>query len=273
MIVERKYLGAEKALKKVLPDLFPELTYSEIQACLRRRDVKIDGVRASTDSLLVPTGALLSLYPKKKKEIKVLFEDENLLACYKPKGIASEGDGSFEEIVRAEKGEVILMHRLDTNTDGVLLFAKNSTAYGELFSAMKEGKIVKTYLAEVYGHPPKGEEISLDYFYKKDAKEGRALISDIPKSGYLPVHISFSVVKEGAESSTLSVTLHKGKTHQIRAMLAHYGAFILGDGKYGSDKVNRRLGISKTLLTASALSFDLPKGSPLSYLNGITISL
>ena len=273
MIIERTYFGVEKPLKKVLPELFPELSYSEIRACIRRRDVKVDGVRASSDSFSVSSGANLSIYPKKKKEIKVLFEDENLLACYKPKGIASEGEVGFDALVRAEKGDVRLMHRLDTNTDGVLLFARNEIAEQAIFRAMKEGLIVKKYLAEVYGHPPKGQEIALDYYYKKDESRGRAMISDSEKVGYAPVHLSFSVIKEGEETSTLSVTLHKGKMHQIRAMLAHYGFFILGDGKYGSDIVNRRLGVAKTALTASAVTFAFPADSPLFYLNSVTISI
>ncbi|HCJ01665.1 MAG TPA: hypothetical protein DHV31_02105 [Clostridiales bacterium] len=271
-MIQRKYSGEEKPLKKVLSELFPELSYSELQSCLRKKDVKIDGVRASSDSFL-RQGAVVTVYPKKKREIKVIFEDENLLACYKPKGIASEGEISFESIVREEKGDVRLMHRLDTNTDGVLLFTKNQMAYQEVFVAMKEGRIVKTYTAEVYGHPPAGKEVALDYFYKKDAEKGRALISDREKSGFVPVHISFHVIKQKEESSVVSVLLHKGKMHQIRAMLAFYGCFILGDGKYGSDEVNRRLGVTKTALTASAISFELPPNSPLAYLNTIKIAL
>ena len=165
------------------------------------------------------------------------------------------------------------MHRLDTNTDGVLLFSKNPVAEREIISAMKDGLITKTYRAEVYGYPATDREISLDYYYKKDQERAKALISDQSLSGYLPVHISFRVIKQKQESSLLEVTLHKGKMHQIRAMLAFYGYFILGDGKYGSDEVNRRLGVQKTLLTAQSVRFAFPSSSPLSYLNKITIAL
>ena len=265
-MIERKYQGADKPLKKVLSELFPEVSYSEIAATLRRRDVKVNGVRASSD-LIVTGGCVITLYPKKTKELKVLYEDDDLLACYKPKGIASEGDLSFSTIVRAEKGEVMLLHRLDTNTDGVLLFAKTDLAYRELYRAMKDGRIRKEYLAEVYGVPlDKGERV-LKYYYKKDSDRERAMICDHPKEGYLPVELSFTVVERKQESSLLRVVIHKGKMHQIRAMLAHYGFFILGDGKYGSDKINRMFGVKKTLLTASAVEFDLPRTSILSYLN------
>lgn len=272
-MISRQYLGNEKPLKKVLSELFPEVSYSEIRACLRRRDVKVDGVRANSEDALVPSGATIVIYPKNKKQIKIIYEDDRILACYKPKGIASEGEASFETAVRAERPEARLTHRLDTNTDGVILFAKTDVAYREIFTAMKEGTILKEYVAEVYGHPIAKGEVSLDYYYKKDAEKGRALISEKPQGGYIPVHLSFTVTKEKESSAVLLVRLHKGKTHQIRAMLARYGHFILGDGKYGKDEINRALGVKKTLLTARALHFSFPKESPLAYLNTTTISL
>lgn len=272
-MLERQYFGDERPLKKVLSSLFPEVSYSELRACLRRRDVKVDGVRTSSDSVTVRDGCTVTVYPKTTKEIKILYEDDALLACYKPKGIASEGALSFETSVRAIRPEARLTHRLDTNTDGVILFAKTDYSYREICAAMKEGLIEKEYLAEVYGHPSVTGEVALDYFYKKDAEKARATISDRPRQGFIPVRISFSVLERKEASTVLLVRLHKGKTHQIRAMLAHYGCFILGDGKYGKDDVNRALGVKKTLLTARAVRFAFPSESHLSYLNEIVISL
>ncbi len=272
MMIERTYRGEEKPLKRVISDLFPEVTFSEISACARRRDVKVDGVRVSLDHVL-KDGSVVTIYPKNKKSVKVIYEDDQILACYKPKGIASEGAVSFCTIVTADKGDVRLMHRLDTNTDGILLFAKTDLAYQELFDAMKAGQIKKEYLAEVYGVPPQKGSVELSYYYKKDAERGRAVISDLPKDGFVPVSLSFCVEDRRADSALLRVVIHKGKMHQIRAMLAHFGYFILGDGKYGQDKVNRLMDVSKTRLTACAVEFMLPTSSPLSYLNSIRISL
>ncbi len=271
-MIERRYGGADKALKRALSELFPEVSYSELSACLRRRDVKVDGVRASGDTIL-QKGSIVRIYPQKTKEIKVLYEDDDLLACYKPKGIASEGDLSFSTLVTAEHKDAKLMHRLDTNTDGILLFSKNDTAYHEIFSAMKEGRIRKEYLAEVYGVPQVKGEKDLDYYYKKDSERERAMISDTSREGFIPVHLSFSVVEAREETALLRVVIHKGKMHQIRAMLAHYGYFILGDGKYGSDRVNRFLGVNKTRLTACAVQFSFPLSSPLYHLNDLRIEL
>ena len=271
-MIERRYYGQQKPLKRVLPELFPELGYSEIVACARRRDIKVDGARVTLDAL-IGDNSLVTIYPKNKKKIRVIYEDDNVLACYKPKGVRSEGEVSFATVVAAENGDARLMHRLDTNTDGVLLFAKNDVAYNEIFNAMKAGTIRKEYFAEVYGVPEARGEVSLDYYYKKDLDHGRALVVDHPKDGYIPVHLSFSVIERKAETALLHVVIHKGKMHQIRAMLAHYGYFILGDGKYGSDRVNRMFGVAKTRLTACAVEFSFPTGSPLNYLNSIRISL
>ncbi len=271
-MIERIYQGADKPLKRALPELFPEVSYSELSACLRRRDVKVNDSRSSGDSLLT-AGSLVRIYPKKLKEVKVLYEDDDLLACYKPKGVPSEGDISFCSMVEEVKGKVRLMHRLDTNTDGVLLFTKNDVAYREVYEAMRSGTIRKEYLAEVYGVPSVKGECTLDYYYKKDEAKERAVIADHPRDGFIPVSLSFVVEEDRGESALLRVVIHKGKMHQIRAMLAHYGYFILGDGKYGSDIVNRRLGVKKTLLTAVAVELTFPKDACLSRLNGLRISI
>ena len=271
-MLERAYSGAEKSIKKILPELFPELTYSEICACLRRKDVKVDGKRVSGEEKI--SFGKVQIYPRAQKSVKVLYEDDRLLAVYKPKGVASEGASSFESLVKKEKGEAcVLMHRLDTNTDGVLLFAKNPASEKELFRAMKEGWIEKTYSAEVYGFPPIKGEIELRYYYKKNESEGRAMLSENPKEGYIPVSIFVSVEKLKEESAVLKVRLHKGKMHQIRAMLAFYGYFILGDGKYGDDRINKALGVKKQRLTATSVSFSFPENSELFYLNQKTISI
>ena len=273
-MITRQYHGEDKPLKKVLPSLFSEISYSELCATLRRKDVKIGGKRVADGSLVVREGEEITIYPKKKKQIVVVYEDDNILVVNKPKGIPSQGEVSFETSVKSELGEeLVLMHRLDTNTDGLLLFAKNSETERELYAAMKSGSIAKGYRAEVYGHPRVYEDTVLRYYYKKSEAEKRAYISESEKAGYLPVELTFRVTAEKERTALLYISLHKGKMHQIRAMLAYYGYFIVGDGKYGNDSINKELGVKRHLLTAVELSFHLPKTSPLSYLNDITISL
>ena len=99
------------------------------------------------------------------------------------------------------------------------------------------------------------------------------MISESPKEGFLPVSIFVSIDKRKEHSTVLRVRLHKGKMHQIRAMLSAFGFFILGDGKYGDDRINKMLGIKKQLLTATSVTFSFSEKSELFYLNGKTISL
>ena len=270
----RQYRGEDRPLRKILPSLFPEVPYSELCALIRRKDVKINDKRVGDGSLIVTEGDEISVYPKKKKDIAVVYEDENIMVCNKPKGIASNGVGGYESLVRAQVGEnVVLMHRLDTNTDGLLLFAKNPLAEKELFQAIKNGFVEKVYHAEVYGHPKVFEDCHLLYYYKKNEEEQRALISRTPREGYVPVELTFHVLQEKEQSSLLQVTLHKGKMHQIRAMLASYGFFILGDGKYGDDHVNKMLGIKRHLLTATEIKFHFSPKAKLFYLNTVPIAI
>ena len=188
------------------------------------------------------------------------------------KSILDQGVGQAQELIGDPSKISDLLVQLEAKLKEIPVIGE-SVSDIPLMVSMVKSYITKEYTAEVYGHPPVGEEIALDYYYKKDSEKGRALLTDTPIKGYVPVHIAFRVIEVKAESAVLSVVLHKGKMHQIRAMLARYGYFILGDGKYGSDEINRRLGISKTLLTASAITFSFPQDSPFSYLNRIRISL
>lgn len=273
-MLSRAYRGEEKPIKRILPELFKEIPYSEICALLRRKDVKVDGKRVSDGNFLVSAGSEIIIYPRIKKSVVVVYEDERILVCNKPKGIPTTGDDSYETLVKAEKGDsLVVMHRLDTNTDGLLLFAKDKVAEEEIFKAIKDGKIEKGYIAEVYGHPRVQGETTLHFFYKKNEEEKRGVISKEARAGFLPVEITIRVLREKEETSVLRVTLHKGKMHQIRAMLAAYGYFIVGDGKYGNDQINKCLGFKKHLLTATELIFHFPDSSPLFYLNNKKISL
>lgn len=272
-MLRRAYQGEEKPLKRILPELFKEISYSEICASLRRKDVKVDGKRVSDGNFSVSSGSEISIYPRIKKSVIVVYEDDHILICNKPKGISTTGENSYESLVKAEKGEsLVVMHRLDTNTDGLLLFAKDKESEEALFAAIKEGRLEKRYIAEVYGHPQVQEE-HLRYYYKKSEEEKRALISKEQRAGFIPVEITIRVLCEKEETSILLVALHKGKMHQIRAMLAAYGYFIVGDGKYGNDRINKRLRVKRHLLTASEMIFHFTEDSPLFYLNQKHISL
>lgn len=269
-MLERRFVGTEKPLLKALSETFPDVAYSTLCAMLRKNDVKINSVRKRDG--IVYNGDIITIYPPLQK-IKEIFEDDNILIAYKPKGIESEGEVSFESQVKKIKGNnYILMHRLDRNTDGLLIFAKNAIAEREIYAAMKNGKIVKTYTAEVYGAPTNPCGIFKAYYQKSELNK-KAYISSSPKEGYIPVEIEYSTIGKTVRGTLLEIRLHGGKMHQIRAMLAFNGCFILGDSKYGRDTINKKYKIKKQQLTAVSLNFEFQSNSSLAYLSGKIFSI
>ena len=165
-------------------------------------------------------------------------------------------------------------HRLDRNTTGLVLFAKNEDSLNILLEKFKNHEIQKKYLALVYGIP-KVKKARLETYLFKDNKKSIVYISDTFKTGYSKIITSYSVIKEyDNNSSLLEVEIETGKTHQIRAHLAHIGYPIIGDGKYGINSVNKDFGFKFQQLKAYELTFNFRTDSKcLNYLNGKTFSL
>ena len=257
----RVYGGEDKPIGKVLGQVYPELPYALLARLLRQKDVKVDGVRVK-ESHIVSRGSTLDLFctPAMVRLVEV-YRDDNVLVLYKPKGVESDGEHSFASLAAYVYGdEVRLMHRLDTNTDGLLLFAIGRRAYDLLYAAMREHRIVKYYRARVHG--TWGEPTCLAGYLSKDADAGKVRIYDAPKEGAVDVRCWVTPVARGRDSTLVDVRLEGGKTHQLRAQLAHAGHFILGDGKYGVDAINAAMGYKRQQLTAYRLRFDMP-GDPL----------
>lgn len=247
------------------------VSYGAAMKALRKRDVKINGRRTGTDET-VCGGDKIVAYVDSARPGRgifpthgVLYEDENILAVDKKKGVESE------ELYRAlaEERELYFVHRLDRNTDGVMLFAKNKAAEEELLKGFRKRTFEKYYEAEVYGRFAEKRGVLEDYLVK-DAAASSVKIYKTPVKGAVRIVTEYAVREERMDSSILEVRLITGKTHQIRAHLAFYGHFVIGDGKYGKESVNRAFGAKKQRLTARkiVLRFD---GGPLSYLNGKTI--
>lgn len=268
-MIQKQYTGADKALFKVCDELFREIGYSMLCQLLRKKDIKVNGKRVN-QNVTLKSGDVISIYaPEKLSKIDIKYEDGNLLIANKPKGIVSDGDNSFEAMVQKTFGDSLrLMHRLDTNTDGLLIFAKNAATYDVLYRAMSNGEITKRYIAEVYG-AVSPDNAELKYHFKKDEQKGRANIYDNPIKGSIPVSIIYRVIQRKEATSVLEIEMHSGKMHQIRSMLAHYGHFVIGDGKYGDDRINRMLKVKKQQLSAVGFIFNFSPQNPLFYLNTI----
>ena len=248
------------------------LSYGRLMKLLREKDVKVNGKRTNKNVSL-KKGDVIEVYYDEEKivvpPVETLYVDENIAICVKPARLGSE---DFFERVKAAYPTAIFTHRLDTNTRGIMFFALNETAYRELYAGLKNRSFKKYYYCVVCGVVKKNAERLVGYLIK-DEKSGTVKVLDRKASGAVEIITDYTVIKRGENSSLLKVELVTGRTHQIRAHLAHAGHFILGDGKYGDERVNRAQKVKGQLLVSAEITFYFKETSPLYYLNEKTFSI
>ena len=244
---------------------FTDNYYAQASFCfrtlLKAREIRVNGARVSADMPL-KQGDIVRYFLTPKQESRaafsVVYEDGNVIVADKESGVNSEAVFS----ALCERGETYFIHRLDRNTAGLLVFAKNAEAEGELLSAFRDRRVEKIYLARVVGCPKEKHAVCTAYL-KKDAAVSRVRVSSKPVGEKI---ITEYEVLEGGETSLLRVTLHTGKTHQIRAHLAFLGFPIVGDEKYGDGAYNRAHNAVRQKLVAKRLTLHC--AGALAYLDG-----
>ena len=238
------------------------------------------------DSPEKDAGALETIKPK----IEIVYEDDNIILCNKRPGVLVHEDkegGENTLIIHiqaylCQKGEYdpaeeqsfapALCNRIDRNTGGIVIAAKNAMALRVMNEKIKNNEISKFYMCAVHG-TMKEKSKTLKGFLRKDSKNNTVEVSDKKLPGSKEIITKYKVVSEKNGNSLLEVELVTGRTHQIRAHMSHIGHPLLGDGKYAENSADRKSGVFRQALCSYKLRFEKDEPSILDYLEGKTFAL
>lgn len=247
---DMKPCRADRALARLLP----ELAGRPLRDAFAGRDVKQNGRRIGPGAQAMPGDVLTVYLPETAPALDVVHEDGAYVIINKRQGMPTQGDGSVEAVWYRQTGDALLAcHRLDVQTGGLLLLAKDAAAKARAVEAFADHRVHKTYHAIVEG-TPRPQAATLHAHLQKDANRAMVRIHGHAAPGSLPIETRYRVQDSGDGLSLLEIGLVTGRTHQIRAHMAFIGHPVLGDDKYGNRTLNRVHGLRRQCLWATGLT-------------------
>lgn len=299
--IEIKKNDSGQRLDKFLTKRFKTMPKSLMYKYIRTKYIKVNGKKCEISTRLYE-GDIITLFIKDEffdapqydtydflkspNRLNIVYEDENILLLNKPVGLLCHPDENyhFDSLLSRlhhylyDKKEYdpkdensfapALANRIDRNTGGIVIAAKNAQSLRVLNQKIKDREIKKFYLCVVHGRLNKKQATMTDYL-EKNENQNRVYISSKPTPGSKTIKTKYKVIKEFGNMSLLEIELLTGRTHQIRAHMAYIGHPLVGDGKYGTNKQNKGIELKWQALCSYKLEFSFKTdGDILEYLNG-----
>ncbi|MDL2287510.1 RluA family pseudouridine synthase [Eubacteriales bacterium OttesenSCG-928-G02] len=297
---------SNQRIDKFLSKRFKTMPTSLIYKYLRTKRIKVNGKKVKENTIL-NEGDILTLFISDEffeettdkgfmslnHNLKIAYEDENLIIVEKPSGIIVHSDDKedINTLINHIKSYLYdkseydpdkenafapsLCNRIDRNTEGLVIAAKNAASLKEMNDIIKDREVEKLYLAAVHGFFDKDSGQMTSYL-EKNEKENKVYSKKRPDKNTKTAVLEYKVLSKNRDLklSLVEIKLQTGRTHQIRVQMADSGHPLLGDGKYSINKKDRALGYRSQALCAYSLKFKLKsERKHLGYINGLSIKI